>query len=165
MAWRITDYNMQSISHKTEASINREYNRLKNIVEKRVSTFEKHGKGNLQHVRNIKNSVSGNVTVGDRAHSIIEMKRFLSLQQSSYSSWEKSMKKTIEYFTGLGIEGLNMGTIEAFMDFLDWTRSFYGYYHNYDVVMKQWNEKIKTGDIEGMLQFFSEKISGGISNS
>ena len=43
MAWRITDYNMQSISHKTEASINREYNRLRKIVEKRVATFEKHG--------------------------------------------------------------------------------------------------------------------------
>lgn len=164
MAWRITDYNMQSISHKTEASINREYNRLRKIVEKRVETFEKHGKGNISHAQKARLAIGNNDTIRDRAHAIVDMKNFLSLKQSSYTGYRETLRSTIEYWESMGIEGLNMGNVEQFLSFLEWSRSFYGYTYNAPEMIETWNTKVKTGDLEGLIEFFTEKISGGISN-
>lgn len=153
---------MQSISNKTEASINREYNRLRKIVEKRVATFEKHGKGDISHAKKARIAMGDNKTTRDRAHAIVDMKNFLSLKQSSYTGYVDTLRTTIEYWKNLGIEGLNMGNIEQFLSFLEWSRSFYGYTYNAPEMVETWNEKVKTGDLDGLVEFFSEKISGGI---
>lgn len=164
MAWRITDYNMQSISRKTDASIEKEYNRLRRIVEKRVRTFEKHGKGNINHVKRAKLAMGDNSSMRDKSRAIIDMKRFLSSKQSSYEGYRNTLKTTIEEWTIMGVEGLNMGNIEQFLSFLEWSRSFYNYTYNATELVETWNSKVKTGDLEGLIDFFAGKVLGGISN-
>ena len=105
-----------------------------------------------------------NNSVRDRAHAIVDMKNFLNLKQSSYTGYRETLRSTIEYWESMGIEGLNMGNVEEFLNFLEWSRSFYGYTYNAPEMIETWNKKVKTGDLEGLIEFFSEKISGGISN-
>ena len=167
MAWRITDYNMQSISHKTEASINREYNRLRNIVEKRIKTFERHDKGKIRNVQEARQAIGENNTTRDRAHAIVDMKRFLVSQHSSYQKYEKTMRKTIDWWRAEGVKGLNMDNIDEFLDFLDWVRDFYDYKYKKDspyppTVIEDWNNVVSKTDTEGLIEFFRAKMYGGL---
>lgn len=167
MAWRITDYNMQSISHKTNAEINSQYNLLKSTVERQVREFEKHGMGKSRYVREARLAIGDNKTIRDRMHAIIDMKRFISSGHSSYSQHVRTMEKTIEYWKQQGIEGLDMDNIDEFLDFLDWTRSFYGYYYKKDSpyppsIIEEWNVKLNTSDLQGLIDFFSKKMFGNV---
>ena len=163
MAWKITDYNLQSMKRKNAKAINKEFSRLKKTVTDRVSVFTKHGYGNNRLVKDIQ-MVLNNENSSRRAkeHAIIYMKRFLNMSVSSKSGYEKRLQKTIEFWTDEGVEGLDMDNIEMFVDFLEWSRSFYDYKYNAPELIETWNSKVKTGDLQGLIDFFSSKVYGDL---
>lgn len=166
MAWRPSDYNLQYMSRKSDATIEKEFARLANKVSARYQTFVSHNKMTKLMQSAFDSGMLASLDGGRRAkeHAIIDMKHFLSLNQSSYTGYVRTMRTTIEYWTNMGIKGLNMSNIDQFLDFLEWSRSFYGYTYNAPEMIETWNTKVKTGDLDGLIEFFSEKISGGISN-
>ena len=160
MSWRITDYNLNKMSAKTTDSINKEYNRLKNIVSRRISTFEKHNLQNLSQVRSVKANIQDNDTRRQKERAILEMKRFLNLDVSSYEGFKKSMKSTISFWSEFGIENLNMGNIENFLNFLEWVKSFMGSKYNASAVSEAWVHS--NGSVESAREIFDSLQYDGL---
>lgn len=138
MAWKVTDYNLNTIHNKPEEAINNEYERLRKIVNRRIAVFEKHGMGNLSHVKAVKTATFDNGNRRMKERAIMEMKRFTNLEYSSYSAYKKGISKTVTYWKSYGIKGLNSSNISEFFDFLDWVKSFMGSKYKASTVAQAW---------------------------
>ena len=160
MAWKVTDYNLNTIHNKPEESINNEYDRLKRIVNKRIATFEKHGMSNLPHVKAVKTATQDNNTRRMKERAIMEMKRFTNLEYSSYAADRKGMSKTIAYWKSYGIKGLNTGNVSEFFEFLEWVKSFMGDRYKSTSVAQAW--KSANGDYESAKEIFDSMMDDGL---
>lgn len=155
--WKITDYTAQNIRKKTTSAINKEYERMRKNVGKRVSTFEKHGLGKLSHVKAVKTALDGNMSRRDKEHAILEMKRFLYLDTSSYTAYVRYRKEEVARWQEEGVN-VTASTYEAFTEFLDWSKSFYKGKYVVSAVKEKWNEV--SGDLEAAIDFFAGRYFG-----
>lgn len=152
MSWKQTDYNLNTIHKKSYKQINSEYNRMKNFVSRRVSTFEKHNLGNVPQVKEIRSILDHpNTTRREKEMAIMEMRRFTLSENSTYTAYMRSLEDTIETFQGMGAN-VNKGNIVEFLQFLDWVKSFTSYNYNINDVKIAW-EKSK-GNIDGASDIF-----------
>lgn len=142
--WRPQEYTMQKMAKMSNQKIENEYIRLESLVNKRLSTFEKHGK-ETKNTRYIKRVLeAGNASTADMTKAVLDMRHFLQLRTNSFTAWQRSMRDSIQSFRlDYGIENLNMGNVDAFFDFIDWIRDFTNSYSNYDLyyseITEAWN--------------------------
>lgn len=155
--WKITDYTAQNIRKKTTSAINKEYERMRKNVGRRVSTFEKHGLGKLKHVKAVKTAMDGNMSRRDKERAILEMKRFLYLETSSYTSYVRYRKEEVAKWQDRGVN-VTASTYDAFTDFLEWSKSFYKGKYVVDDVKQNWNKV--SGDLEAAIDFFAGRYLG-----
>ena len=160
MAWKVTDYTLQNMKNKSDTSINEEYRRIRNTVAKRVATFEKHNLGNLPHVKAVKMATTDNTSRRMKERAIMDMKRFLNMESSSFTSYNKTVSKTLAYWKDFGIQGLNRGNLSEFYDFLTWVKSFMGDKYLPENVAEAWT--YARGDVESAKEFFDSLATDGL---
>ena len=160
MAWKVTDYNLNTIHTKSEESINTEYERLRGIVGKRVETYEKHGMGNLSHVKVAKTATMDNNSRRMKERAIMEMRRFLNSKYSSFEKYNKSVSEGLAYWRNYGIKGLNRSNLSQFYDFLSWVKSFMGDKYRPEAVATAWTKS--NGNVESAQELFVNMIDDGL---
>lgn len=139
MPWDITDYNLNKLGNKSNKEINAEYNRIKKMIQKRVKTFERHGVTTARHINAIKETMRGNDSRRDRERAIMEMRRFINMDTSTYRGYIKARQAGLETWRGFGAENLTGENIELFFDFLEWVKSFSGGKYEINSVIQAWN--------------------------
>ena len=152
MAWKQTDYNLNTIHKKSRQSINAEYQRMRKMVQRRVATFEKHSLGNIPQIREMKEILQNpNKTRRQREMAIMEFRRFSISETSSYTKYVKSLEDTMETFRGMGVS-VNKQNIGEFLSFLDWVKSFTSYNYEINSVKVAWKQA--KGNVEGAMEMF-----------
>ena len=152
MAWKQTDYNLNTIHKKSAKAINAEYKRLHKSVSARVSTFEKHHMGGIQEIREMRQVLSNqNKSRRDKEMAIMEMRRFTQGETKSYTHYVKNLSDTIETLRGYGMS-VNEKNIGEVLSFLDWVKSFTSYNYQLNVVIHAWKQA--KGNVEGAMEIF-----------
>lgn len=152
--WKITDYNPTAIRKKTTASIDKEYARMRRNISRRVATFEKHGLGKLSQVKAVKKAMEGNISRRDKEHAIMEMKRFLYLDTSSYTKYAKYRAEQVAYWKSQGVD-VTADSYEAWTEFFEWSKSFYKERYEISDIKEKWNKVSK--DLEAAVDFFHSR--------
>ena len=150
--WKITDYNPTAISKKTTSAVDKEYARMRRNVSRRISTFEKHGLGGLSHVKAVKTAIDGNVSRRDKEHAIMEMKRFLYLDTSSYTKYRAYRAQKVAEWKARGVN-VTAETYGAFTEFLEWAKSFFQGNYTISDIKEAWEKA--SGDLDAAMDFFS----------
>lgn len=161
MAWKVTDYTLKNMKNKSNKEINQEYNRIKNVVKKRVQTFEKHGKGNIPQVKAVKTALTGNDSRRMRERAIMDMQRFLYMPNASYRKYHASLMASINHWNDW-IDDENFLITEEnadmFFDFLEWAKGFYNSKYSHSGITKAWKDivtEMKKDNIEGAYDIFT----------
>ena len=170
MAWNVTDYTLKNMKSKSNKEINQEYNRIKNVVKKRVQTFEKHGKGNIPQVKAVKTALTGNDSRRMRERAIMDMQRFLYMPNASYRQYHKSLMASINHWNAW-IKGMDFSENEdveqfliteenadKFFDFLEWAKGFYNSKYSHSGITKAWKDivtQMQRDNIEGAYDIFT----------
>ena len=124
MAWKLNEYNLQSMRGKTTREITDEYERIRKEVKKDISGFKRHKQTDLPFVKSVMSSMNNNSNRRQMEHAIIDMKRFQMLQVHTYEDWNNSINETIKTWSEAGVENLSRRNIKNFLKFLEWVKSF-----------------------------------------
>ena len=138
MSWKKTDYNYNKLHKKSDSQIEEEYHRLYSRVSKRVETFSKHDKTNLKHIRHIMTIMEDNTTRRDKEKAIMEMHRFLMLDESSYTGYQKSRRDARDYWSAFGLKFRTWKEFGTFLEFLEWVKSFQSSKYTAEAVAEAW---------------------------
>lgn len=152
--WKITDYNPTAIRKKTTSSIDKEYARMRRNISRRVATFEKHGLGKLSQVKAVKKAMNDNVSRRDKEHAIMEMKRFLYLDTSSYTKYVAYRAEQVAYWRSQGVK-VTAESYEAWTEFLEWSKDFFSGPYVINDIKNDWNRISQ--DLEAAVDFFHSR--------
>lgn len=160
--WALNQYNRQAMEKRTNSEIDREYSRLSSTVKKRVQTFEKHSNKLPTHVKAVKEIVDReNASRREKESALIEMRRYLNLDTSSYTKFAKIRRQATRVWIDIGLTRADL--TEDFFDFLEWTRSLQGYQYNANAVKEAWQESanlIADRNFQAAKTIYSQKIIG-----
>ena len=162
-AW---EYNPQGLQQYDERTLRREYTRLRDIAQKRLSRmgdtmFERsetyrQNVGMFEKTRDIK-------TESQLRQSLTQLARFVMAESSTIQGQKSIMRRGIQTWHEKGYGWVNESNWFDFVDFLEYVKSNEEHVYDLDKAMEQFKQTLdnsgNTGDVEALFKAYQESTS------
>lgn len=144
--------------------INFRYRVAELVVRTIAYSFKKAGYGNVKHIRQMVEQVTGATTIRDKQRALMEFERYKNMETFTVEGYKEKIRTTIAFWKDLGVTGVTLRNFEEFTDFLEWTRSFSGLKYKKGERHKAWQNKVKDawneaeGDIDTAFEIYKSNV-------